>query len=106
MHVPQTNERRQLVILDKDGVTPEQIEARRIELAKLKVHPRDTEAISATLARAGRCYENAIGEMREYVGKLLLQFEQVLMGQDPRSCEAARLQLSEILDQVEGQALL
>ncbi|MGE0667427.1 MAG: Hsp70 family protein [Sphingomonadales bacterium] len=106
VHVPQTNERRQLVIVDQDGVSAEQIAERRAALASLKVHPRDTEAISATMARAGRCYENAIGDIREHIGSLILQFEQVLQGQDPRACEAARVQLGEMLDQIEGQSLL
>ena len=106
MHVPRTNERRQLLIVDKEGVTPAQIESRRAELAKLKVHPRDTEAIAATLSRAGRCYENSIGEMREHIGRLISEFEQVLLGQDPRACEAARTDLSSLLDQIEGQSLL
>jgi molecular chaperone HscC len=106
VHVPRTNERRQLLIVDKEGVPPAQIESRRAELAKLKVHPRDTEAIAATLSRAGRCYENSIGEMREHIGQLISEFEQVLLGQDPRACEAARTDLSSLLDQIEGQSLL
>ncbi len=106
VHVPETDERRQLVIVDKEGVTPEQIEARRAELARLKVHPRDTEAISAALARAGRCYENAIGEPREMIGRLIGDFEQVLARQEPRACEAARVELNRILDEIEGQAFL
>jgi len=106
LHVPETGERRQLVIVDKEGVSADQIEQRRKELAKLKVHPRDTEAIAATLGRAGRCYENAIGEEREAIGRLIGQFESVLARQDPRACEAARVELSAILDRIEGQAFL
>jgi molecular chaperone HscC len=106
VHVPATGEKRQLVIVDKEGISPQQIEQRRAELAKLKVHPRDTDAMRATLARAGRCYENAIGAEREYVGRLISQFEDVLQQQDPRICETARAELSTILDGIEGQAFL
>lgn len=106
LHVAETNERRQLVIVDREGFTPEEIEARRIELAKLKIHPRDSDAIRATMARAGRCYENAIGYQREEIGRAITQFEMVLDGQDPRACEAARLEFSAYLDRVEGEAFL
>jgi molecular chaperone HscC len=105
-HVPATGERRQLVIVDKEGTSPAEIDARRSELAKLKVHPRDSDAIRATMARAGRCYENSIGAEREAIGGLISRFESVLSQQDPRACEAARVELSSILDQIEGQAFL
>ena len=82
------------------------MDARRKELAKLKVHPRDTDAIRATLARAGRCYENRIGEQRDYVGRLISQFEEVLERQDPRMCETARAEFSQILDRLEGETFL
>lgn len=106
VHVPATDERRQLVVVDKEGLAPEELEARRKALGKLKVHPRDTEAISATLARAGRCYENSLGDTREYIGSLILAFEQVLARQDPRACEAARVELNSHLDRIEGKVLL
>lgn len=106
VHVPMTGERRQLVIVDREGLLPEDIEQRRTELAKLKIHPRDSDANRATMARAGRCYENLVGAEREYVGSLITRFAQVLEGQDPRACEAARQDLSDILDSMEGQAFL
>jgi molecular chaperone HscC len=104
--VPDTGEKRQLVIVDKEGLAPEELETRRAALAKIKVHPRDTDAIRATLARAGRCYENALGEAREQIGRLVSSFEDVLERQDPRACEAARAELSAILDSIEGQSFL
>jgi molecular chaperone HscC len=106
LFVPATGTKRELVIFDKDGVSAEQVEQRRKELAKLKVHPRDTDAIKATLARAGRCYENSLGEEREHLSRLITQFEKVLETQDPRSCETARVEMSKILDSIEGQAFL
>jgi molecular chaperone HscC len=106
LHVPETGARRQLVIVDRDGVSPQQLEARRQELAKLKVHPRETDAVRATLARAGRCYENAIGAEREEIGRLIGRFEAVLAGQDPRECEAARRELEAIFDGIEGASYL
>jgi molecular chaperone HscC len=106
LFVAETGARQQLVIVDREGMTEAEVEARRKELAKLKVHPRDTDAIRATLARAGRCYEDRIGTDRDYVGQLISQFEEVLSRQDPRACEEARVQLSQILDQIEGKTFL
>jgi molecular chaperone HscC len=94
------------VIVDKEGMTPQELDARRAALAKLKVHPRDTEANRAALARAGRCYENTLGEERDAIGRLISDFEQVLAQQDPRACEAARAELSRILDRIEGREFL
>jgi len=104
--VPDTGARRQLVIVDRDGVTPEQLESRRKELEKLKVHPRDTDAVRATLARAGRCYENALGHERDEISRIIGNFEGVLTRQDPREVEAARTELEAILDRLEGRSFL
>ena len=104
--VADTGARQQLVIVDREGMTDSEIEARRKELAKLKVHPRDTEAIMATMARAGRCYENSIGDQRDYIGRLISQFEEVLARQDPRMCEEARAEFSQLLDRIEGATFL
>jgi molecular chaperone HscC len=106
LFVQETGARQQLVIVDREGMSDAEIEARRKDLAKLKVHPRDTDAIRATLARAGRCYENRVGQERDYVGQLISQFEEVLARQDPRACETARQEFSKILDQLEGETFL
>jgi molecular chaperone HscC len=106
LFVAETGARQQLLIVDREGLSDVEVEARRKELAKLKVHPRDTDAIRATLARAGRCYENRIGEQRDYVGRLISQFEEVLERQDPRMCETARAEFSQVLDRLEGETFL
>ena len=106
LHVPESGVHRQLVIVDRDGVTPAQLEQRRKDLAKLKVHPRDSDAVRATLARAGRCYENAIGQERDELGHVIGRFEAVVEAQDPREVEAARKELEAILDRMEGRSFL
>lgn len=106
VHVPATGAKRQLVIVDRENISPEEIEARRKELARIKVHPRDTEAISATLARAARCYEASIGDERAAVGRWINEFESILAKQDPRACEAARIELGRFLDQIDGRTFL
>ena len=104
--VPQTNERRQLVIVDEDDRNAPDLEVRRAALAALKVNPRDNDANRAAVARAQRCYEMFLGDVREHVGMLLSQFEGVLDGQDPRQIDAARQQLLAALDELEGESFL
>jgi molecular chaperone HscC len=89
-----------------DDIAPAELARRRAALAALKVHPRDGEANRAALARAERCWQDALGEKREYVGQLIAQFQAVLETQDPRQAEQARQQLEEALDAVEGPRFL
>ncbi|MEI6484967.1 MAG: molecular chaperone HscC [Sphingomonadales bacterium] len=105
--VPGSGEQAQLVITDPaDDIAPAELARRRAALAALKVHPRDGEANRAALARAERCWQDALGEKREYVGQLIAQFQAVLETQDPRQAEQARQQLEEALDAVEGPRFL
>ena len=53
-----------------------------------------------------RCYEDALGERREYIGRCLSQFVNVLESQDPRAVEAAREQFAKVLDAIEGETFL
>lgn len=106
LFVAETGARQQLVIVDREGMSDAELATRRKELEKLKVHPRESDAIKATLARAGRCYEDRIGPERDYVGQLISQFEGVIEQQDPRACEEARVELSQILDRLEGKTFL
>jgi molecular chaperone HscC len=105
--VPQTGERRQLVIMDNEAPMDEAaLNARRQELAKLKVHPRDQEANRAVLARATRCYEDSLGERREYLAQCLSHFVAAIDGQDPRTIDAAREEFARVLDRFEGETYL
>ena len=106
VNIPSTGEHRQLVIVDKDTLSDEDIKKRRAELAKIKTHPRDVEAHKSAMARAERCYENAVGEERDYIGKLISSFSQVLERQDPTECEEARVQLHNLLNSIEGESYL
>ncbi|KSB87328.1 hypothetical protein AS593_03580 [Caulobacter vibrioides] len=104
--VPQTNERRQLVIVDEDDRKAPDLDQRRAALAALKINPRDADANRAAMARAERCYEMFLGETREHVGMLLSQFEGVLDAQDPRQIDVGRQQLLAALDELEGESFL
>jgi molecular chaperone HscC len=105
--VDATGEKRQLVISDSDeDVSSEAVANRRDALASLKIHPRDSELSRTLLARAERLWENALGEQRDFIGNVILQFQAVLERQDPRAVEAAQKQLTETLDQLEGESFL
>jgi molecular chaperone HscC len=100
-------ERRQLVVFDRDQSAPDtDLEERRKKLADLKVHPRETAANRAALARAARCYEHFLAEKRQEVQRLTSTFEAVLDRQDPVAADHARAQFLAALDRLEGQSFL
>ena len=104
--VPETGETKQLVIVDEEGVDERQLAGRREALAALKVHPREQAANAAVLARAGRCYENLLGDERLQIGQLMSAFEQAIEAQDPRMIERVRGEVTEALDRIEGEQFL
>jgi len=107
LHVPDTRESRQLVIVGDDAAADEAaLQKRRAELASLKVHPRDTDENRAALARASRCYEQFLGDKREFIARVLAEFESVLEQQNPRTIATAREALHQRLDQIEGERFL
>jgi molecular chaperone HscC len=89
--VASTGETVHKIIEGNPGVlTAEQIETRRMELAALKVHPRDQATNIAVLARAERMYEESLGYEREQIGRLIDAFRAVVEGQDRRTIDHAR----------------
>jgi len=101
--VPETGTHRQLVIVDPGMQNDKDLAARRQALEALKIHPRETDANRAALARAARCYEDSLGAKREAVSGLIRNFETVLDRQDPREVEAVRSELLAALDRLEGE---
>lgn len=101
-----TGERAQLMIAGDDGFSRAELAGRRAALAALKVHPRDTDANRAALARGARCFEEALGSRREAVSRLIHNFEGVLASQDPRAAERARGEFLHGLDTLEGASFL
>ena len=102
-----TKERKQLIISDPDDdVSPDEFDRRRSALAALKTHPRDSEANRATLARAERCWQDFLGDKRDYVGQLITDFQAALDTQDVRVAERGRKALDEALDGLEGASFL
>jgi molecular chaperone HscC len=103
VHVIPTGEKHNLVIADpEDQVSPAEMERRRAALALLKQHPRDSEANRAALARAERLWEDALGDERDWIGRLIQQFQGALATQDVRVADTARDELMAALDQIDG----
>ena len=106
LHVQETGERRQLVIVDEEGLSGDELAQRREILAALKVHPRDLEVNLAAMARAMRCYEDNLGDRRAMVGQLISQLRAILDTQDERQIAPVRAFVLERLDQLEGETFL
>ena len=101
-----TGETRQLVIVDDETAAAPDFEKRRQALAALKQHPRDSDPVKTVTARALRCYEDALGEQRQFIADQITRFELIVEGQDPREIEHAAAALTKVLDAFEGETWL
>jgi molecular chaperone HscC len=104
--VPETGERRELIVADDATREASDFAERRARLAELKVHPRETQANAAVLARAQRCFEGLLGEPRTLVASWISAFENALETQDPRVIDQHRRELAAALDGLEGRVFL
>lgn len=106
-HVPLLKERRTLVIEESPGsMSKEEIARRLADLSALKIHPRDQERNQATLTRAARLFEQALGDTRAYISQRIYDFDAVLQKQNPSDIEATRADLEKLLDQIENDRFL
>jgi molecular chaperone HscC len=105
--VKKTGMTHQLVIMDgDDGMDEKELEKRRAQLAKLKMHPREDAENAAIIAQADRCYEGLIGEARHELGQHINHFSSVLEGQEPREIAEARAKMVLILAEFDGERIL
>jgi len=96
-----------LLIFDRsDEALVDNLEKRREVLAGLKIHPRDLAVNAAALARANRCFEGHLGDLRLYICNLISAFESALATQDERTIGPARAELLAQLDAIEGESWL
>lgn len=105
IHVQQSGKKEQH-IFGGDSLEKDDLEKRRVMLAKLKVHPRDDSVNAAVMARAKRCYESLLGDERQFIGQVMLSFEAVLNRQDQREIDEFRENFIAQLDQIEGERYL
>ncbi len=100
--VRSTGVKKTLIIEKAPGsMTEEEIKARMETLKDIKIHPRDRTENRLLLARGERLYEEALGEKREYIAKLLTEFERILSTQDSRLIEKNVKIFNEKLDILE-----
>lgn len=98
---------KRVVIEGNPGMlTPREIEQCLKKLEHLKIHPRDQIENTTLLARGARLYEQSLGEMREYLSRVLSDFDAVLQRQDPKEISHAREVLEGILADIESESVL
>lgn len=102
VEVPLSGAKHNLVIVDEeDRPDRKELDKRRAALAKLKFHPREEAGNVALLARAERCYEDHIGDLRQFIGRWITDFAGALDSQDPRRIADARAALAAQLDELD-----
>jgi molecular chaperone HscC len=105
--VKPSQEKHKLVITENAGVmTPEQVEQRLAELAKLKIHPRDLIENRTLVAQADRLYEQLLGQEREFLAQHVAIFQGVLDKQEPIATRRARETLEQVMRQLDGGIFL
>jgi molecular chaperone HscC len=105
--VAKTGQTYGVVIEGNPGVlSDEQIQQHLKALAELKIHPRDQLENRTLLARAERYYEQLRGDQRDWLGRQILAFEQLLATQDARRIAPGQRTLRDILDQLDKSAYL
>jgi len=104
--VKATNEEQRLLIEGNPGaMSKDEIEKRFAELSRIKVHPRDEAENAAFMARLSRNYENALGDKRDMLTRIIAEFERALHSQDKRVISDARQELGRHLDQIENDSV-
>lgn len=100
--VQKTQETFSLLIEGNPGLLSEaEIKERLAALSALKIHPRDRIENRTRLARAERIYQQLRGDVREWLGIRIAEFERVLALQDKRQIAAMQRQFQEQLEQIE-----
>lgn len=97
-----TGKKETLIIEENPGtMTAEQIQTRMLELAELKIHPREKMVNRTLLAKADRLYAQSLGRHREVLGRYLDNFRAALDTQEERTIAKASLLLQEALEAAE-----
>ncbi|MCI8640175.1 MAG: molecular chaperone HscC [Coprococcus sp.] len=101
--VVSTQEKTSKVIVNPSiRLSEEEIQKRREELQKLKIHPRDQEKNRLLLARGDRVFEENTGDVRKYTGRFMGEFTAALNTQDARKIEKAYIRTNELLNIIEN----
>jgi molecular chaperone HscC len=91
MEIDGTGRKETLTIEKQPGrLTADQLKRAREEMARLKVHPRETLPNRTAQARADTLYAELTGEPRERLGAAIAHFQGALERQDPALIDEAR----------------
>ncbi|SEK16380.1 MULTISPECIES: Hsp70 family protein [unclassified Variovorax] len=105
--VQKTQETFSLLIEGNPGLLSEaEIKERLAALSELKIHPRDRMENRTLLARAERVYQQLRGDVREWLGMRISEFERALATQDKRVIAPVHRQFQEQLEQIERDSHL
>lgn len=93
------------MMIQREGsqISKEEARQRMEELNYLKIHPRDQEENKLMIFRGERLYEEATGEIRQFLGEVMDEFDAILMRQDKGEIEQARSQLNQIFIEIEAE---
>ncbi len=105
--VQKTQQKSGVLIEGNPGLLSEREIAERLEaLDELKIHPRDTLENRTLMARAERLYQQLRGDVREWLGAQIREFERVLATQDKRVIAPAQRRLEEQLNHIEREGFI
>jgi molecular chaperone HscC len=97
-----TGLKRNIIIEKEPGhMSKEEILKSMENLAHLKVHPRENHENRLLIARGERLYQERIGEIRQEIARLLMEFEDVLDKQDPKQISEARKNINEVFEAID-----
>ena len=102
VQVESTGLKRQVIIQGgQSKLSPEEAQARMDALAELKLSPRDQEENKLAMMKAERLYEETTGSLRQWVDRLITEFDLALRTQDKLTAERARKKMLQELELVE-----
>lgn len=105
--VHKTGIQKELILMQDDHPLSEEEARQRLQqLAELKTHPRDHQPNIAAISRAERLYVEALGEERQQVQQLIVQFQVALSTQDPELVARHLQAFSTALDEFESRQRL
>lgn len=91
------------VIIEKNPgyMTKQEVASRMESLASLKIHPRENHENKLIITRGERLFEENLGLVRQEIGRLIREFEEVLEKQDLSEIKDVRNRIREIFDSID-----
>lgn len=100
--VPSDGTKKSMVInQNNNDLSDVEIEEARKKMEALKILPWEDEENIAILERANRLYEETSGTQREYIAKLIVEFQSVLARQHPTEIAELKQKMLSVFDSFE-----